>query len=114
MLIVILVLLALAFPIIAIIALVMAIDLRGLVRRLDQRVRMLEHAAPPGAAPARDRADRSSRRAGAATGRSRHGRRAAGPPPPPSPQCSATAAASHVGPDRAGAAFLTAAAADRL
>jgi uncharacterized membrane protein len=51
-LIVILVLLALAFSIIAIIALVMVVDLRGLVRRLEQRVRMLEHAAPPGAATA--------------------------------------------------------------
>jgi uncharacterized membrane protein len=51
--IVILVLLALAFPIIAIIALVMVVDLRGVLRRLEQRVRMLENAAPPGAAPAR-------------------------------------------------------------
>jgi uncharacterized membrane protein len=45
-LIVILVLLALAFPVIAIIALVMVIDLRGLVRRLDQRVMTLEHMPP--------------------------------------------------------------------
>ena len=52
-LIVVLVLLALAFPITAIIALVMVVDLRGLVRRLEQRVRMLEHAAPPRAAAAR-------------------------------------------------------------
>jgi uncharacterized membrane protein len=52
-LIVILVLLALAFPIIAIIALVMVVDLRGLVRRLEQRVRMLEHAVPPGATATR-------------------------------------------------------------
>jgi uncharacterized membrane protein len=52
-LIVILVLLALAFPIIAIIALVMVVDLRGLVRRLEQRVAMLEHAVPPGATAAR-------------------------------------------------------------
>jgi uncharacterized membrane protein len=52
-LIVVLVLLALSFPVIAIIALVIAVDLRGVVRRLDQRVRMLEHAAPPAAAPAR-------------------------------------------------------------
>jgi uncharacterized membrane protein len=51
--IVILVLLALAFPIIAVIALVMVVDQRGVLRRLEQRVRMLEHAAPPGAAPAR-------------------------------------------------------------
>jgi uncharacterized membrane protein len=52
-LIVILVLLALAFPIIAIIALVIAIDIRGAVRRLEQRVRMLELGAPPADAPAR-------------------------------------------------------------
>src|SRR5580700_1490509 len=52
-LIVILVLLALAFPIIAIIALVIAIDLRGAVRRIEQRVRMLELGAPPAAAATR-------------------------------------------------------------
>jgi uncharacterized membrane protein len=51
-LIVILVLLALAFPIMAIIALVNVTSLSGVVRRLEQRVRMLEHAAPPGAATA--------------------------------------------------------------
>jgi uncharacterized membrane protein len=51
-LIVVLVLLALAFPIIAIIALVNVTSLSGVVRRLEQRVRMLEHAAPPGAATA--------------------------------------------------------------
>jgi uncharacterized membrane protein len=51
-LIVVLVLLALAFPIIAIIALVNVTSLSGVVRRLEQRVRTLEHAAPPGAATA--------------------------------------------------------------
>jgi uncharacterized membrane protein len=52
-LIVILVLLALSFPIIAIIALVIAIDLRGAVRHLEQRMRMLELGAPPAAAATR-------------------------------------------------------------
>jgi uncharacterized membrane protein len=51
-LIVVLVLLALAFPILAIVALVMVVDLRGLVRRLEQRVVMLEHARQPSAVPA--------------------------------------------------------------
>lgn len=51
-LIVILVLLALASPVIAIVALVMVADLRGVVRRLDQRVHTLEHATPPSVATA--------------------------------------------------------------
>ena len=73
-LIVILVLLALSFPIIAIIALVIAIDMRGAVHRLEQRVRMLELGAPPAVAPARAAA-------------------AAPPaPPPPAPQAAAAAA----------------------
>ncbi len=42
-LIVILVLVALAFPVVAIVALVMVLSLRGLVARLDERVRSLEH-----------------------------------------------------------------------
>src|SRR5579862_2396945 len=79
-LIVILVLLALAFPIIAIIALVIAIDMRGAVRRLEQKVRMLELGAPPAAAPARVAA--------------------AAPlaPPPPAPQAAAAAAESLASP----------------
>ena len=116
-LIVILVLLALSFPIIAIIALVISIDLRGAVRRLEQRMRMLEIDAPPAAAAA-------TRVATAAP--------PAPPPltPPPAAAgsgrdrrtaCSATisssataAATSHVSPDRSGAAFCTAGTADRF
>ena len=87
--IVILVLLALAFPIIAIIALVIAIDLRGLVRRLDQRVRMLEHAAPPAAAPARDLGaapPAQPRPAPQPAAPPATAEEPAAPPPPPPPQ----------------------------
>jgi uncharacterized membrane protein len=72
-LIVILVLLALAFPVIAIVALVMVADLRGLVRRLDHRVRLLEQAAPPSAPPAFAPATQPA------------AAEPAGPTPPPSP-----------------------------
>jgi hypothetical protein len=46
-LIVVLVLLALAFPVIAIVALVMVLSLRNLVARLDERVRALELGPTP-------------------------------------------------------------------
>jgi uncharacterized membrane protein len=83
-LIVILILLALAFPVIAIIALVMVVDLRGLVRRLEQRVLLLEHAATPGPAPARaaPASPPSPRPASQAAATEPVG--AARPPPPPS------------------------------
>ena len=71
-LIVILVLLALAFPVIAVVALVMVVDLRGLVRRLEQRVIALERPAPPGPAPVRTEP-------------------ASPPPPRPAPQVAAAA-----------------------
>ena len=75
-LIVILVLLALAFPVIAVVALVMVVDLRGLVRRLEQRVIALERPAPPGPAPVRTEP---------------------APPPPPRPAPQVAAAAEPVG-----------------
>ena len=94
--------LALAFPIIAIIALVMVIDLRGVVRRLEQRVRMLENAAPPAAAPPPPERTASSAATSAATGPAAgRGSRAARFASAAIPSfCAATAAlASPIGPD---------------
>ncbi len=98
--IVILVLLALAFPIIAIIALVNVTSLSGVVRRLEQRVLTLEHAATARPAPAQPAAaappplrptpQPDSRSAAAAEPRPPP---ASPPPPPPfapSPPPSAT------------------------
>ena len=104
-LIVILILLALAFPVLAIIALVVAIDMRGAVRRLEQRV--LDARAPcparphpcpqrtRGTAPSPNLRRQQSQRPRNLLRLPRHRRR------------------RHVRPDHASTAFLAAAATDR-
>ena len=86
------VLAVIAFPVIAIIALVRSIELGRLVFGLDARLRALEHALPPGEAP---RAPAAAPRAAApplpaaappAPPPPAAAPEAAPPPPPPSPQ----------------------------
>ena len=86
------VLAVIAFPVIAIIALVRSIELGRLVFGLDARLRALEHALPPGEAP---RAPAAAPRAAApplpvaappAPQPPAAATEAAPPPPPPSPQ----------------------------
>jgi uncharacterized membrane protein len=77
------VLAVIAFPVIAIIALVRSIELSRLVFGLDARLRALEHALPPGVAP---RAPAAAPRAAAPA------LPAAAPPAPPSPAAAPEAA----------------------
>src|SRR6476619_2309702 len=76
------VLAVIAFPVIAITALVRSIELGRLMFSLDARLRALEHALPPGEAP---RAPTAAPRA-AAPQLPAAAPEAAPPPPPPSPQ----------------------------
>ena len=83
------VLVVIAFPVIAIIALVRSIELGRLVFGLDARLRALEHALPPGEAP---RAPAAAPRAAAPP------LPAAAPPAPPPPAAAPEAGSSSTSP----------------